>query len=149
MFISIAHAASEVGSEVAQPNMADAFMTNMGLIALMFILFYVIMIRPQQKRMKQERELLGGLKKGDAVQTAGGLLGTVSKVVDDEQVEIDLGGVKVTALRYSLHVRGDEATPLHKPSNDAEPAKKDTKPAAAKKATAKKAPAAKKTAAKK
>lgn len=119
MFITMAHATAEVGSEVAaQPNMGDAFMTNMGLILVMFILFYVIMIRPQQKRMKEQRTMLDSLKKGDQVVTGGGLYGTVSNVVSDEQIEVDLGNIKVTAARYSLNKRAEDAEAMHKPAND-------------------------------
>lgn len=156
MFISTA-IAQEVGSAVAAtPSVADAFWTNMGLIGLMFVLFYFLMIRPQQKRLKEQRNLLDALKKGDKVVTGGGLYGTVSKIVSDTEVEIDLGGAKVTALRYTIQNRLDDTAdvPLPKVAEvKAAAAKKKApaKKAAAKtatKAVAKKAPA-KKTAAKK
>mgnify|MGYP006216847445 CR=1 FL=1 len=51
---------------------------------LIFVIFYMLMIRPQQKRMKEHREMIGAVKKGDKVVTGGGLLGRVSKVTDDE-----------------------------------------------------------------
>ena len=121
MFISTAHATTattEVGTAAAaNPEMKDAFLTNMGLIAVMFILFYVILIRPQQKRMKEQRDMLDTLKKGDKVLTGGGLYATVSKIVSDSEVEIDLGGVKVIAARYTLQTRQDD-------EGEKEPAKK-------------------------
>ena len=142
MFISIAHATTEAGA-AASPDMGDAFMTNMGLILVMFILFYVVLIRPQQKRMKDQRIMLEALKKGDKVVTGGGLVGSVSKVISDSEVEVDLGNVKVVAMRYTLQTRLDDATPVTKPSNDDKPAiekadkKTPPKVAAKKKATAK------------
>jgi len=158
MFISTA-IAQEVGSAVAaQPSMADAFWTNMGLIGLMFVLFYFLMIRPQQKRLKEQRAQLDSLKKGDKVVTGGGLYGTVSKIVSDTEVEIDLGGAKVTALRYTIQNRLDDAADIPLPkvaetktatAKKKAPAKKATTKAVAKKAPAKKTAAKKKTTTKK
>src|SRR5690348_9677093 len=67
------------------------------LIGLMFLLFYMLLIRPQQKRLKAQQSLLGALKVGDKVITGGGLLGTISKLINDAEVEVDLGQFKVTA----------------------------------------------------
>lgn len=108
---SIAHAATDAAT--AAPNAADTFWMNMGLIGVMFILFYVLLIRPQQKRLKQQRDMLDTLKKGDKVITGGGLIGTVSKMVSDTEIEIDLGGTKVTALRYTIQTKMDD-TPAAK-----------------------------------
>ncbi|MCB1538304.1 MAG: preprotein translocase subunit YajC [Rhodospirillales bacterium] len=103
--------ASAAADAAATPGMGDTFLTNMGLIALMFVLFYVLLIRPQQKRMKQQQTMLGALKVGDRVVTGGGLVGNISRLVSDAEVEVDLGGTKVTALRYTLSVRGSETVP--------------------------------------
>jgi preprotein translocase subunit YajC len=149
MFISIAHAATE-----AAPTMADTFWTNMGLIGVMFVLFYFLMIRPQQKRLKEQRNMLDTLKKGDKVVTGGGLLATVTNVISDTEVEIDLGGTKVVALRYTIQTRLDDSATKASPAKPAVVAKPATaaKPAVvakpATKAVAKTAPV-KKAAAKK
>ncbi len=143
MFISTA-IAQEVGTATAEaPSMADAFWTNMGLIGLMFLLFYFLMIRPQQKRLKDQRALLDSLKKGDKIVTGGGLYGTVSNVISDTEVEVDLGGTKVTALRYTIQNRleDDADIPLPKVAEKkTEAAKKKTvtKKTPVKKTTAKK-----------
>ncbi len=152
MLISNAFA-QEVGTAVA-PSAADAFWSNMGLIGLMFVLFYLLLIRPQQKRLKDQRALLDDLKKGDKVVTGGGLIGTVSKIMSDTEVEVDLGASRVVALRYTIQTRMDDSAVVNTPkAEEKAPAKK--KPAskakakpAAKKVATKKAPA-KKTAAKK
>lgn len=136
MLISMAHAAGEVGT--AAPSVADAFWTNMGLIGVMFVLFYLLLIRPQQKRLKEQRDLLDTLKKGDKIVTGGGLYGTVSKIVSDTEVEVDLGGTKVVALRYTIQTRLDDGADVSLP-----------KAAETKKAAAKKAPTKKKTTKKK
>lgn len=146
MLISSAFA-QEVGTAVA-PTAADAFWSNMGLIGLMFVLFYLLLIRPQQKRLKEQRALLDDLKKGDKVVTGGGLIGTVSKIISDTEVEIDLGVSKVVALRYTIQTRMDDSAVVNTPKPEAVAEKKKAAPKAkakpaAKKSVAKKAPAKK------
>jgi len=139
MLISLAHASVEVGSEVTAPSTADAFWTNMGLIGLMFVLFYMLLIRPQQKRLKDQRAMLDDLNKGDKVVTGGGLVGTVSKVISDAEVEIDLGSSKVVALRYTIQTKmaNDAKSTTPKPANEDKPkVKAKAKKAAPKKKTA-------------
>jgi len=85
-------------------------------LVLIFVVFYFLMIRPQQKRMKALQDAVGGVKKGDTVVTAGGLIGKVTKV-DETEVEIELGtNVKVRAIKATLA----EVRPLGgaKPAND-------------------------------
>lgn len=105
MLISTAYA-----SGATDPAMGDAFMLNMVLLLIMVALFYVLMVLPQKKRFKAHREMLASIKKGDKVLTAGGLIGKVDKIVDDNEVVVDLGnGVKVTALRSTIQSKeGDE-----------------------------------------
>ena len=110
----------------AAPSAMEAFVWNMGLVAVMVFLFYVLLIRPQQKRFKEHSEMLQGLKKGDKVVTGGGLVGKISKIKDgDDEVEVDLGGVTVKALRSTLQGKNDPI--MQKPANDAKAASKDAK----------------------
>lgn len=108
MLISQALAAADavapgVAPAAAAPSAGDAFLTNMGLIVAMFILFYVLLIRPQQKRFKAQQAMLSALKVGDRVVTGAGFIGTISALKSDTEVEIDLGNnFKVTALRYTI-----------------------------------------------
>jgi preprotein translocase subunit YajC len=146
MIISMAHAAGEVGA--AQPEMADTFWMNIGLIGAMFVLFYLLLIRPQQKRLREQRDMLDALKKGDSVVTAGGLVGTVSKIVSDTEVEIDIAkGVTVTAMRYTIQMTTAKSAVVVKEEKTA-PKKATPNKVAAKKTTPKKV-TAKKTVAKK
>lgn len=80
---------------------AAAFIQFVPLIAI-FVIFYFLMIRPQQRRVKAHREMIDAVKKGDEVVTGGGLIGKVTKVTNDQELEVDLGGVKVTALRATI-----------------------------------------------
>lgn len=103
--ITLAHAADAASSAAATPSASDTFMFNLGMIAVLFVLFYIILIRPQQKRIREQQKTLDSLKKGDRVITAGGLIGKISKLTNDREVEVDLGNdVKVTALRYTLQL---------------------------------------------
>jgi preprotein translocase subunit YajC len=105
----------------AAPSAMEAFMWNMGLVAVLVLMFYVLLIRPQQKRMKEHTQMLQGLKKGDKVVTAGGLIGTIVKIKDgDDEVEVDLGDrVSVKVVRSMLQARNNN-DPLFKkqPAND-------------------------------
>jgi len=72
-------------------------------LVLIFIVFYFLLIRPQQKKAKDQRAMLEALRRGDRVVTGGGILGTVSKVVSPEEVEVDIAsGVRVKVLRSTI-----------------------------------------------
>jgi preprotein translocase subunit YajC len=106
MLISAAYAAGDAAA--ATPvGAGEAFMMNMGLILVLVVLFYVLLIIPQQRRFKEHRQMIDAMKKGDKVLTAGGLIGTVDSVNSEKgEVVVDLGnGVKVTALRATIQTR--------------------------------------------
>lgn len=105
----------------AAPSAGEAFMWNMGLVVVLVVMFYILLIRPQQKRIKEHTEMLQGLKKGDKVVTAGGLVGTIVKIKDsDDEVQVDLGnGMTVNVLRSMLQGHSAEKAVLKdKPAND-------------------------------
>ncbi|MGD8326307.1 MAG: preprotein translocase subunit YajC [Sphingomonadales bacterium] len=69
---------------------------------LIIVVFYFLLIRPQQKRMKQHKEMVGALRRGDVIVTAGGLIGKIAKVEDDE-VQVDLADdVRVKVVRSTI-----------------------------------------------
>lgn len=72
-------------------------------MALIFAVFYFLLIRPQQKKAKQHREMLGGIRRGDKVITGGGIYGTVTKVVNDSEVVVQIAeAVKVRVARGTI-----------------------------------------------
>ncbi|TMJ62731.1 MAG: preprotein translocase subunit YajC [Alphaproteobacteria bacterium] len=72
-------------------------------LVLIFVVFYFLLIRPQQKKQKDHRTMLDALRRGDRVVTGGGILGTVSKVTSPEEVEVDIAsGVRVKVLRSTI-----------------------------------------------
>lgn len=98
MLISTAYAQTATG---AAGGAGGAFMQLLPLLAI-FVIFYFLLIRPQQKRMKQHKEMIGAVKRGDTVVTAGGLIGKVVRVTDDEvQVEV-ADGVRVRVVKGTL-----------------------------------------------
>jgi preprotein translocase subunit YajC len=72
-------------------------------IILIFVVFYFLLIRPQQKKMKDHKTMVAAVRRGDKVVTGGGLIGTVTKVVSDTEVQVELAqGVKVRAVKGTL-----------------------------------------------
>ncbi len=72
-------------------------------LVLIFVVFYFLLIRPQQKKQKDHRAMLEALRRGDRIVTGGGFFGTVSKVVSPEEVEVDLApNVRVRVLRSTI-----------------------------------------------
>jgi len=125
MFISKAYAqanqiAGEVAALPAAPNTMDAFWYNMGLVLVLVVLFYVLLIMPQQKRFKAHAAMLDTLQKGDKVITGGGFVATVEKLVNDREIVLDLGnGTKVTALRSTISGKNDPRLNDNKPADKA------------------------------
>jgi preprotein translocase subunit YajC len=67
---------------------------------LIIVMMYFLILRPQQKRMREHQDLVKNLRRGDTVITSGGLMGKVTKVVDDEQIEVEIAdGVRVRQVR--------------------------------------------------
>ena len=68
--------------------------------ALIFVIMYFLILRPQQQRAKQHQAMVKNLRRGDMVTTSGGLIGRVTKVVDDDQIEVEIAdGVRVRQMR--------------------------------------------------
>jgi preprotein translocase subunit YajC len=78
---------------------SDMLMSLLPFI-LIFVIMYFLILRPQQKRVKQHQEMVKNVRRGDTVVTSGGLVGKVTKVVDDDQVEVEIAdGVRVRQMR--------------------------------------------------
>jgi preprotein translocase subunit YajC len=80
----------------------DIFISILPFV-LIFVIMYFLIIRPQRQQLKKRTEMLAAVRRGDTVVTGGGLVGKVTKVINETELEIDLGGgTKVTALRSTL-----------------------------------------------
>ena len=69
--------------------MNEAFVSFLPLI-LIFVIFYFLLIRPQQKKMKQHKEMIDKIKRGDDIVTAGGIFAKVSRVIDENKIEAQI-----------------------------------------------------------
>jgi len=73
------------------------------MMAVIFAIFYFLLIRPQQKRVKQHREMIGALRRGDKVVTSGGLYGKITKVIDDNEAMMEISqGVEVKIAKHMV-----------------------------------------------
>jgi len=59
-------------------------------LILIFVIFYFFLIRPQQKKVKEHKLMVEGLKRGDKVITTGGIIGSVERIIDNEKVEVKI-----------------------------------------------------------
>ena len=72
-------------------------------LILIFAIMYFLLIRPQQKKMKEHQGMVSALRRGDQVVTQGGLIGKVAKVKDDNEIEVELAeGVKVRVVKSTI-----------------------------------------------
>jgi preprotein translocase subunit YajC len=93
MLISPAYAQTGLGGS------SDMLVSLLPFI-LIFVIMYFLILRPQQQRAKQHQQLVKNVRRGDTVISSGGLVGKVTKVVDDDQLEVEIAeGVRVRQMR--------------------------------------------------
>lgn len=90
-------------------------------LVLIFAVFYFLLIRPQQKRAKQHKEMLGAIRRGDKVATGGGIIGTVSKVADDELTVEIAKDVRVQVMRGTVASVLSKTAPAEGQAKEAAP----------------------------
>ena len=91
-------------------------------LVLIFAVFYFLLIRPQQKKMKDHREMLAAVRRGDKVVTGGGIIGTVAKVTSDDELQVEIAeGVKVKISRSTLASVMSKTEPLREPEKKEKP----------------------------
>jgi len=80
----------------------DIFLQLMPFL-LIFVIIYFLILRPQQKRAKEHRDMVSNIRRGDTVVTSGGLVGKVSKVVDDHEILVEVAeGMRVRVVRAMI-----------------------------------------------
>ena len=101
MFISPAFA--QGGSMFGFGGGSDNMLVSLLPFVLIFVIMYFLILRPQQKRQKQHADMVKNVRRGDTVVTSGGLVGKVTKVIDDEKVEVEVASdVRVVQMRSML-----------------------------------------------
>jgi preprotein translocase subunit YajC len=82
---------------------APSLITTMIPFILIFAIMWLLLIRPQQKKLKEHKAMVEALRRGDMIVTAGGLIGKVSKVKEDGELEVELAeGVKVRVVKQTI-----------------------------------------------
>ena len=72
-------------------------------IILIFVIMYFLLIRPQQKKIKEHKNMVDNLRRGDQVLTQGGIIGKITKVKEGEEIEVELAkDVKVSVIRSTI-----------------------------------------------
>ena len=98
-----------------QPGGTMAFLVQMFPLLAVFVIFYLIVMRPQSRRMKEHQNAIAAVKKGDEIVTGGGIRGKVTKVTDDE-AEVEIAqGVKIRVVKSTI---SQVLNPVSKPAND-------------------------------
>ncbi len=91
------------------------FLISLLPFVAIFAIMYFLIIRPQRQRMKQHQEMVKNLRRGDTVVSSGGLIGKVTKVVDDNEIKVELAeGVNVRLVRSMVQ----EVRSKSEPSKD-------------------------------
>ena len=94
MFITPAYA------QAAGAGDTSGMLMSLLPFALIFVIMYFLILRPQQKKVRDHADLVKNIRRGDTVVTSGGLVGKVTKVVDDDQIEVEISeGVRVRQVR--------------------------------------------------
>ena len=115
MFASPAYASAGAATGGAASGGAAGFFVSMFPLVLIFVIFYFLLIRPQQRRMKQHQAMIGAVKKNDVAVTGGGIIGKVIRV-DEAEVELEIApNVRVKVLKGTLSEVRPHGT---KPAND-------------------------------
>ncbi len=101
-----------ISDAVAQAAGADAPSTLQGLLPMvaLFVIFYFLLIRPQQKRQKEHKNMVSGLAKGDEVVTMGGVLGKITEI-DENFITLEVAkGVEIRVQRQSVNAMMPKGT---------------------------------------
>ncbi|MDB5535822.1 preprotein translocase subunit YajC [Devosia sp. UYZn731] len=119
MFVTQAYAQAATGAAAAPTGGMTDILVQLAPILLLVVIFYMLIFRPQQKRVKAQQAMLGAIRRGDTVVTTGGIVGKVTKAVDGEDLEVEIAtGVKVKLVRGMISDVRSKAEPV----NDNKPA---------------------------
>lgn len=104
MFISPAFAQEiAVGGGNAAAAGQTSSLLSMAPMVLIFVVFYFLMIRPQQKKVREHQKMVEGLRRGDKVITSGGIIGKIVKVSDDNEATVEIAdGIQIRVVRSTI-----------------------------------------------
>lgn len=91
------------------PSGTEMLLWNVGFVVLMIVMFYLLLIRPQQSRYREHADMVKALKKGDKVVLQSGMIATIDHVGEGQEMTVDLGhGQKVQIFRSAIAGKYDE-----------------------------------------
>ncbi len=115
MLISTAYAQTAAGGG------AGFDLVSLAPLVLIFVVFYFLLIRPQQKKAKEHRAMVGALRRGDRVVTSGGIIGQVTKVLSDTELQVEIAeGVRVRVARSAVSEVVSKTAPAETSKDDDE-----------------------------
>jgi len=107
MFVSPAFAQAAGGA-------APSLLSQLPFFIAIFAIFYFLLIRPQQKKAKEHQAMVEAVRRGDQIVTQGGMIGKVSKVRDDGEVEVEIAqGVNVRVLKHTIQTVRSKTEPAN------------------------------------
>ena len=128
---------TEAWAQGAGAGGGSDFMLQLFPLVLIFIVFYFLLIRPQQSKMKAQKEMLAGVKRGDRVVTGGGIIGLVTKVIGENELQVELAeGVRVRIIKQTITdivARGESVRGAKDTEDDEKPMLPPPAPAAERK----------------
>ncbi len=90
-------------AQAAGAPAGPGLLESLAPLLLIVVVFWFLILRPQNKKMKEHREMVNNVRRGDTVVTAGGLIGKVAKVKDDNEIDVDFGdGVRMRVVKSTL-----------------------------------------------
>jgi preprotein translocase subunit YajC len=114
MFVTPAYAQAAGAAAPGGALDPSGILMQLAPILVLVVIFWLLIFRPQQKRAREQREMLSAVRRGDTVVTSGGIIGKVTKAVDGEDLEVEIAqGVKVKLLRSSVTDVRSKAEPVN------------------------------------
>jgi len=108
MFVTPAYAQASVGAP------STDMLLSLAPFVLIFAIMYFLIIRPQRQRQKQHQEMVKNVRRGDIVVTSGGMIGKVSKVVDDNEIQVELAeNVRIRIVRSAISEVRSKGEPVN------------------------------------
>ena len=94
---------TEAFAQTGAASPGSSVLLQFAPLVLIFVIMYFLILRPQQKKVRDHADLVKNIRRGDTVVTSGGLVGKVTKVVDDDQIEFEISdGVRVRQMRQMI-----------------------------------------------
>jgi preprotein translocase subunit YajC len=106
-------------AQAAATGDTNSMLMSLLPFALIFVIMYFLILRPQQKKLKDHANLVKNVRRGDTIITNGGLVGKVTKVIDDDQVEVEISdGVKIRQMKQMISAVRAKGEPAKSSAKD-------------------------------